>query len=422
MSPRVPTYRTRIATGASRLTDPLKPKDGESPMRTSIAVAAIAASLILPGAGAQAQGLFNRNRPAANPAPAPVDPNARRASMSTANASQYPAGTVLPNNSEIPAPVIPEDVKPVIPLPTGPIEPYMLTRQNGPFMVMAYTFRGPNAPRQALALVLELRTKYRLPAYILLPKKFPGKSNIRGVPPMTPQFAQKDDVNLPELIRTLDEAAVLVGNEKTTKDAFDLMHKIKKLHPVCIDGLPQMWHFRKGKGLSRAITTTNPFVPAEDLFPRPPDVMVASMNDGPHNIRYCPGRYTLQIADFRGRSSFNPKDPQFEGMLAARSPLETAHDDAERLAQALSKDREIQKLGVQPYVYHDRYSSRVTIGSFNSPNDPAAQKLHQRLIEIAVDLNNRRVTDTMIVPANGLFDLTTIKPQLASVPTATARK
>ena len=139
-----------------------------------------------------------------------------------------------------------------------------------------------------------------------------------------------------------------------------------------------MWHFRKGKGLSRATRTTNPFVPAEELFPRQPDVLVAKINDGPHNIRYCPGRYTIQVASFSGRSTFDPdNDPRFKGVLAAmKSPLATAADDAERLAEALSRDKEILKTGYQPYVYHDRFSSRVTIGSFNSPTDPAAQKLH----------------------------------------------
>ncbi len=384
-------------------------------MRTTIAAAALAASFLLPGVSAQAQ-LFNRNKPA------PVDANTNKASLNAAP-NQLPSG-VLPNNSEVPEPNMAEDVKPTIPLPTGPIEPYMLTRENGPFMVLAYSFRGPDAPRQALALVLELRNTYKLPAYILLPKKFPGRSIIRGVPPQAPQFAMKDDVGLPELIRTLDEAAVMVGNEKTTKDAFDLMHKIKKLHPACIDGVPQMWHVRKGKGLSRALATTNPFVPAEELFARQPDYMLATMNDGPHNIRNCPGRYTLQVASFNGRSTFDPdNDPRFKGLMSNKSPLATAADDAERLAEALSKDKQIQKLGCQPYVYHDHYSSRVMMGSFNNPNDPNAQKLHDRLLELAVDLNNRKVTDIMLVPATQLLDLAPIKPRLAqAAPTATARK
>jgi hypothetical protein len=64
------------------------------------------------------------------------------------------------------------------------------------------------------------------------------------------------------------------------------------------------------------------------------------------------------------------------------------------------------------------------MGSFNDPNDPAAAALQKRLLEIAVDLNNRRVTDVMIVPATALLDLQPIKPKLtqASADTATARK
>jgi hypothetical protein len=381
-------------------------------MRTTIAAAAIAASLLMPGIDARAQ-LFNRK-----PTTPPVDPNTNQASMNAAP-NQIPSGVLL-NNSEVPPPSLPGEVKPVIPLPTGALEPYLLTREHGPFMVMAYSFRGPDAPRQAMALVIELREKYKLPAYILLTKKFPGRSMIRGVPPNTPPFVTKDDLGDPEIRRTLDEAAVMVGNEKTTKDAFDLKNKIKHLHPVCIDGAPQMWHIRTGKGLSRALVTTNPFVPAEDIFARQPDVMLINMNDGPHNIRRCPGRFTLQVANFTGRSTMNVQnDPRFKGLMADRSPLATAHDDAERLAEALTKDRDIQRLGCQAYVYHDHYSSRVTMGSFNDPNDPAASQLQKRLLELAVPLNNRRVTDVMIVPASQLLDLQPIKPKLTPTQVAT---
>ena len=377
-------------------------------MRSTMTRAALAASLLLPAMEAQAQ-IFNRGQ-----APK-TDPATKPASNANSTAPNQIAPGVLPSNAELPPPTNPEDLKPTMPLPTGPIEPYLLTKEQGPFMVLAHTFRGPEAPRQALALVLELREKYQLPAYILLPKKFPGRSMIRGVPPETPPFVTKDDVALPELLRTLDEAAVLVGNEKTTKDAFDLLHKVKKLKVVCLDGETQMWQFRKGKGLSRAIQTTNPFIPAEELFARQPDVMLVQINEGPNNIRNCPGRYTLPVATFQGRSAFvDSKDTgsKLKALVAEKSPLATAADDAERLAAALTKDREIQKLGVQAYVYHDRTSSRVTIGSFNAPNDPNAKRVHDRLLEIASDLNNRRVSDTMIVPAGYLLDLDTIRPKI----------
>ena len=48
--------------------------------------------------------------------------------------------------------------------------------------------------------------------------------------------------------------------------------------------------------------------------------------------------------------------------------------------------------------------------------------MHDRLIELAVDLSNRRVTENMIVPATALLDLAPIKAQLAGAPTDTASK
>ena len=393
-------------------------------MKTPLALAtvALAATSFVPQAWSQ--GLLGR-KPATRTT-APVDSKTTRASTRQDPANDMPgasAGTTpainpepLRSNAEIPAPDSepkgPEG--PQIPLPTGPIEPYLLTKENGPFMVLAYSFRSPDAPREALALVLELRNKYRLPAYILLPKKFPNGSNIRGVPPQAPTFATHDDVGVPEIYRTLDEAAVLVGNEKTIKDSNVLMNKIKKLHPVCIDGVHQMWDWRKGKGLSRATMTTNPFVPAENLFPQQRDVLISQINEGPHNIRNCPGRYTLEIANFEGRKTFDADgDQRFRGKSAfSKSPLATAADDAEKLAESLAKDKDIVRTGYEPYVYHDRFSSRVTLGSFDSPNDPNFRKLHGQLVQVMTDLNARRVTANPIAPAPNLTDLAKIKMQI----------
>ncbi len=354
-------------------------------MKTPIAAAAVAlaATSFLPdslGAGA-----VPARQQAAAASSAPTDPAATRTATNAARPDGRPATTgsaprainakPLKDGAEVPGPTT-ERTRArrgrSIPLPTGPLEPYLLTKENGPFMVLAYTFRGPDAPRQAQALVMELRNKFKLPAYILLPRKFPNRSNIRGVPPQAPTFATRDDVGVPEIYRTLDEAAVLVGDEKTVKDSNVLMHKVKKLHPETIDGLQQMWHWRKGQGLTRAIMTTNPFVPAESLFPQQQDVLIGKINAGPHTIKNCPGRYTLEIANFSGRKTLDVNnDQRFKGINArAEEPAGHRADDAEKLADALAKDKEIQQTGYQPYVYHDRFSSRVMIGSFDSPTIP----------------------------------------------------
>ncbi len=404
-------------------------------MKTPIAAAAVAlaATSFLPQAWSQGLGGFLGRKPTAA-SKAPSDLGMTRTGLSGSNTAQDPMTPgsttaprainrdVLKDGDEIPGPSNDADKEPpgpTIPLPTGPIEPYLLTKDNGPFMVLAYEFRGPEAPRQALALVLELRNKYRLPAYILLPKKFPNRSNIRGVPPQSAAFATRDDITVPEIYRTLDDAAVLVGDEKSVKDSNVLLKKIKGIHPVCIDGMPQIWHWRKGQGLTRAIMTTNPFVPAESLFPAQQDVLISKINNGPHSIMRCPGRYTLQIADFSGRKTLDvDNDQRFKGLKSFnQSPLVTAADDAERLAKALAGDKEILQTGYEPYVYHDRFSSRVMIGSFDTPNDPKARKLHDRLLELTVGLNQRKVTDnTVIVPAPNLTDLAKIKPQLQATP------
>ena len=106
------------------------------------------------------------------------------------------------------------------------------------------------------------------------------------------------------------------------------------------------------------------------------------MNMGLHSIVNCPGQYSLQVAEFSGRSvyDFNPTAPPAHNFLNLKdSPLRTAHDDAERMAEKLAKAPEIQKLGVPVYVFHDRSTSKVFIGAFNSPQDPAAASVRDHL-------------------------------------------
>jgi hypothetical protein len=323
---------------------------------------------------------------------------------------------LLPNASSVPEPTPADEIKPAtIALPDGPIEPWLLTKQAGPFMVLAKTFRGPDSERMALALAMELKNKYGLPAYILRTKDFPGRSDIRGVPPQAAPDVAQPNVAVPEKFRTYDEAAVLVGNEKTEKDAVLLLHQVKKIKPDCLNGMPSLFKWREG--LHTAIRTTNPYIPAHWLYPHKLDQLVVRMNQSPRSIANCPGRYTLQIAEFAGRSTFNDKDERFQGLLSLkRSPLATAHDDAERLADKLAKNPEFQKLGQPIYVYHDRTASRVFIGSFGAEKDPVAVDVRDALLKLAVPLvttdkkrPNPNALDHWVVPAGVLTDLTSIK-------------
>jgi hypothetical protein len=375
-------------------------------MKAPIAAFSLACLLMGPAAFAQAQQPPGSGRPSS--------PATRGSGSGKTDPSVYPASASLPE------PADPEKLKPSsLVLPENPIEPYLLTKDDGPFMVSAKTFKGPDAERYALALVLELRNDFGLPAFILRTKDFPMRSVMRNVPPLAPEFVRKPQLTDPERKRSEDEAVVLVGNEKTLADSVALLHRVKKIKPKCLEQMPTIFVWRTGKGLQNALRTTNPYVPVQNLFPgRRKDKLIVEMNDGPHSVMKCPGRYTLQVADFSGRSMINPnlKEPRLLDASAIKdSPLMTAMDDAEKLADKLNRDPDLVKSGFKTYVYHDRTSSKVMVGSFNTPNDPVAPALRETLLKKSMEISKKEHNIGRIAPAYTLTDLedptSPIKPQ-----------
>ena len=97
------------------------------------------------------------------------------------------------------------------------------------------------------------------------------------------------------------------------------------------------------------------------------------------------------------------------------------------MADKLAKDAEFQRLGMPVYVVHDRTSSRVFVGSFDSADDPQGAEVRERLVVMAYPLAGqiqrpgsagKNALDTMIVPALALTDLSDIKakdPEMKSI-------
>jgi hypothetical protein len=379
------------------------------------------------------RSILNRGGPASTAPAAKVPATPTTAGKpSTARTDRQ----VFQSNQALPEPIAMDEIDgPKITLPTEPIEPYLLTKNNGPFMVLAHTFRGPQAARYAQALAIELRTKHQLPAYVFSLRIQPGHSNIRNVPPTAPREIQSDEsVTPPERFRVYDEAAVLVGDCKTIDDSEKLLYKVKHTHSDVLDGLPSIFSWRKGKGLSRAMLTTNPLVPTQQLYSaqgdshnlvvkpgqavdpsvliagfekvqKPADPLLKRMNAGPNSVYHCPGPYTLQVAEFMGKTTLDPNDPiKRNDNLLKSGKLATAADDAETLAASLAKCKTLDKR-YKPYVFHDRYSSKVFLGAFQSANDPS---LHELLKTIAMrngisdELLNRKFTELPLVPASEL--------------------
>ena len=120
--------------------------------------------------------------------------------------------------------------------------------------------------------------------------------------------------------------------------------------------------------MGAALITRNPLLPDEffQLTPRDNDELkfVIDLNRDKsieHSVLDCPGRYTVRVASFYGRSA---NDVGSAGKLSA---AEEASDLLVHAAlQAHKMTQALRKKGVEAYEYHDKYGSYVMIGNFDT--------------------------------------------------------
>jgi hypothetical protein len=281
-----------------------------------------------------------------------------------------------------------------------PEKAYTLTEANGPWMIMACSFSGEGAEQQAHDLVLELRKRYKLPAYIY--KKRFDLEEVRGrgvdcfgAPPKM-QYRRGNEFK---------ETAVLVGDFTDVDDteAQKTLKKLKYATPQCLEVKAhtpthqtlvgwrkiqkeaQAWlgSDQKNKGpMGHAFITRNPLLPEEYFVPKGLDPIVLEMNKHvKHSLLDCPGKYSVQVATFKGQVLIDQKEiAQIErGEKSLKSSLGDAALKAHQLTEAL------RMKGYEAYEFHDRYASIVTVGSFNTVGTPLPDgriDLHPQIVKI----------------------------------------
>jgi hypothetical protein len=280
-----------------------------------------------------------------------------------------------------------------------PGKSYRLTEENGPWMVMAASFSGEGAEKQAQELAYELRKRYKLPAYTYQGRFDPGEAQGRGVdefgnPRKWNYVKYKDSKDKakarhPQLI----EVAVLVGNYQTHEDvdAQKTLQKLKFAAPQCLEVKEGQqtnqtlvgWRMiqkqvyeaiggeqKKQGPMGHAFITTNPLLPPEYFAARNgvDDLVVALNKDVPYSLLECPGKYTVQVATFKGQVIIKQDEIQAiqNGDRELKSELAQAAEKADKLARAL------RIKGYEAYQFHDRNASIVTVGSFQSVGTPRA--------------------------------------------------
>jgi hypothetical protein len=272
---------------------------------------------------------------------------------------------------------------------------YKLTKRHGPWMIMVASFIKPPEDRRgegmspedaAQELVYELRC-HHIPAYTFRQDEVEEEVQVLGRRTMTPQKAK---------VRNWSGGiCVLAGNYPISNDdtAQRTLRYIKKFEPQFLNDVEAVGLVSPGQTLKRsksggvfritkdrplplsgAFMTTNPLLSDEDLSLRRRDPFIAKLNSGnEYSLLTNKGRYSVVVATFQGRyyTQLSREAAEDHKFSLNNSPLSDAAERAWELCSALRHARSLgYEREFEAYVYHDRYSSIVTVGSFDSKDDP----------------------------------------------------
>ncbi|HVA50416.1 MAG TPA: hypothetical protein VNH11_28965 [Pirellulales bacterium] len=263
-----------------------------------------------------------------------------------------------------------------------PNKQYLLTDRQGPWVIMAAVFSGEQAEEQADELVYELRSKFKLRAYRYERDFDFSKGELTH---RVDQYGQP--VKMKYRVKQMHEIAVMVGDFPSVDDpqAQKVLTKLRALEPECLDtkkrakqGKKQyrtlaQWQDTVNAQVSknrqpagpmrRAIVTTNPLLPADYFAPKGVDSLVLKMNEPvQYSLLKCSGRFTCKIATFAGAITVNPKE--IEEIQKKARKFESRLEDA--AAKAHEMTVALRAKGYEAWEFHDRYSSIVTVGSFDA--------------------------------------------------------
>jgi hypothetical protein len=261
---------------------------------------------------------------------------------------------------------------------------YNLTRKHGPWMIMVASIRdveeerridGLSATQAADQLVYELRKK-GIPAYTF------SRDTVKAALSDSTSFSERSYVAQHGYI------SVLAGNFPSNGDktAERVLAYVKKFRPKFLEDEESGGLFARTPGrpgpLSKAFMTVNPLLSPEEVKDRTIDPLLKQLNaDMEHSLLKNKGSYTLVVKTFKGSSVMQVGHQvdagamkRFESNFGAS--LDQSAMDAWALAESLrnAKQHGYDK-NYDAWVMHDRHQSIVTIGSFDSPDDPRMRAL-----------------------------------------------
>jgi hypothetical protein len=304
---------------------------------------------------------------------------------------------------------------------------FPLSERDGPWLVLATTFRGEGARDDARRLVQELRGRFKMRAYTHEQAfDFTGAQRGLGLnPDGSPKRMRY--ANAQQVV----EVAVMVGDFASCDDsrAQKALATIKSLQPEALTGEQgksrAFADFRRMIGLDKqagrgpmrlAFMIPNPLLP-EDFFNRPQldDFVIGINADVEHSLLDCPGRYSVRVATFTGAGTFADQKTTAAEDAGFESRLVQAAEKAHRLTVALRRQ------GWQAWEFHDRESSMVCVGSLSQlaiEQQDGSSQPHPELVRITTALgpDPDRLAAGAILPKRIEGILLDVQPRPVDVP------
>jgi hypothetical protein len=276
-----------------------------------------------------------------------------------------------------------------------PNQEYAVTPDAGAWFICVPAYVGPEAPQLAHEMILEIRNRFKLPAYLFDRTEQERRKQEEDIKAFKQQFPE---VAIPRRLmpHIQEQCVVLIGGYKDQEDASVALKEIKKLPPPSKERLcPKLTqveteekpgnnrvHVAYANPFPSAFAVPNPTVPRAPRNEDKNDPFLKKLNARePYSLLKCGKSYTLLIAVFKGFHTFQPNKPPDEGFFEklwggnSGQLLDASSQNAHNLAEVLRS----RPLHFEAYVLHLRQGSAVTVGSFDREDDPQIKTLEQAL-------------------------------------------
>lgn len=289
-----------------------------------------------------------------------------------------------------------------------PNQDILVTDRQGPWMILVNWYSGQDSPAMARQMVMELRNQYRLPAYVFnrgAEERRKEEERVRGIIEKQKEFFQQKGMSLATALRVKrmhieEQCAVLVGDYPDDEAARRGLNDIRKLNMPDPNRVKLSTMFyqnldeKTGKVKKEEAMYVNPFLKAFVVrnplvtFDRPKDwdkIDLAALQklnrDESFSLLTCKKSYTLVVKQFTTPTAVQPRSAsgaflETLGLGGKTSDgIDTAAQNAHNLAELMRKS----SLKLEAYVLHTRFSSLVTVGGFDRPDDPQLKSAQELL-------------------------------------------